>query len=166
MTGLWIALGIVGTLIAFLVVMGRRFAKQLARGARMWESVATELGLSLQPITGKPGRMRGDLDGFRIEVDIAYHTSGMPSKQRAQSYTRVRVFHRAALDAAECELALEQAAPEIGDASGDAYAVRVEPDCVVWLRRRILFERPLLLNAIRSTLAVASAIDARRARRS
>ena len=71
MTGLWIALGIVGTLIAFLVVMGRRFAKQLARGAGMWESVATELGLSLQPITGKPGRIRGDLDGFRIEVDIA-----------------------------------------------------------------------------------------------
>ncbi len=166
MTGLWIALGIVGTLIAFLVIMGRRFAKQLARGARMWESVATELGLSLQPITGKPGRMRGDLDGFRIEVDIAYHTSGLPTKQRAQSYTRVRVFHRATLDTAECELALEQAAPEIGDASSGAYAVRVEPDCVVWLRRGMLFERPLLLNAIRSTLAVARAIDARRARRS
>lgn len=166
MTGLWVALGIVGTFIAFLVVMGRRFTKQLAHGALMWESVATELGLSLQPITGKPGRIRGDLDGFRIEVDIASHTSGMPTKQRAQSYTRVRVFHRAALDAKECELALEQAAPEIGDASGDAYAVRVEPDSVVWLRRRIVFERPLLLDAIRSTLAVARAIDARRARRS
>ena len=166
MTGLWIALGIVGTLIAFLVVMGRRFTKQLARGARMWESVATELGLSFQPISGKPGRIRGDLDGFRIEVDTAYHTSGLPTKQRAQSYTRIRVFHRAALDAAECELALEQAAPEIGEASGDAYAVRVEPDCVMWLRRRMVFERPLLLDAIRSTLAVARAIDARRERRS
>jgi len=49
----------------------------------MWESVATELGLSLQPITGKPGRIRGDLDGFRVEVDIASHTSGMLTQQRA-----------------------------------------------------------------------------------
>jgi hypothetical protein len=70
------------------------------------------------------------------------------------------------LDAAERELPLEQAAPEIGDASGYAYAVRVDPDCVVWLRPRMVFERSLLLDAIRPTLAVARAIDARLARRS